>query len=90
MKKRYRYYTYRGFDINLKDDTLINGKPCIRVIVRYSDTQAVYDEEVYWRGEPMDVVKALVQSSLEAHLYDLYGHEPDFVPYAEKMVVRKN
>lgn len=46
MKKRYRYYTYRGFDINLKDDTLINGKPCIRVIVRYSDTQAIYDEEL--------------------------------------------
>lgn len=38
----------------------------------------------------MDVVKALVQSSLEAHLYDLYGHEPDFVPYAEQMAVRKN
>lgn len=90
MKKRYRYYTYRGFDINLKDDTLINGKPCIRVTVRYSDTQAIYDEEVYWGGESMNVVKGLVQSPLEEHLYELYGHELDFVPYAEEMTVRKN
>lgn len=90
MKKRYRYYTYKGFDINLKDDTLINGEPCIRATTRYSDTQVIYDEAVYWNGESMCKVKTLVQQALESYLQDVHGDDPDFVPFSETVAVRKN
>jgi len=89
MRKQYRYYYYRGFDIDLKETTLHNGNPCVHVTVRYTDTQEIYDEYRYWHGEPLYIVKYLVQVELEEYLYDKYGTKGDFIPYAEKLVVRR-